>query len=249
VYPFKTSIGSWRAPSLFLLLFLLLAPLAWSQVAPELVGKYQMEMQGGETMELRADGTATVGGEETRWAARANQLAVGTDVMPYVYQGGRLTLSAGPIRLTWMKVSGPPGKSPTAASAQKGLPNTTPPTAPPPAGNAQDTQYRQILMSSAWCSFTYNKVSGTSATRRVVLRPDGIMTVNGGAETYSSGNGGTVAGQSSNGSTMRWKYEGLRLYLDDGSGAGFQDVGLTASRNSNGSIILMAAGREYAMCR
>jgi hypothetical protein len=237
MYAWKRWIGIWLA---------LLAPAwAWSQVAVELVGRYQMEMQGGESMELRADGTASIGGEETRWAARANQLTVGTDVMPYVYQGGRLILSVGPIQLAWRKVSGPSAKSSPSANGQQGAQNA----APAPAGNAQDAQYRQILMSSAWCSFTYNKVSGTSTTRRVVLRPDGIMTINGGAETYSSGSGGTYAGQSSNSNAMRWKYEGLRLYLDDGRGAGFQDVGLTASRNSSGSIILMAAGREYAMCR
>jgi hypothetical protein len=237
MYAFRATIGLWLA--------LLVAPLAWSQVVPELVGRYQMEMDSNEAMELRADGTATIGGEEMRWSARANQLTVGTDTTPYVLQGGRLILSIGAIRLAWRKVGGPPAKSSNAPGTQKGAPGA----APPAAGNAQDAQYRQILMSSAWCSFTYNKISGTSTTRRVVLRPDGIMTVNGGAESYSSGAGGTYAGQSSNSGSMRWKYEGLRLYLDDGSGAGFQDVGLTASRNSNGSIILMAAGREYAMCR
>jgi hypothetical protein len=239
---FKLSVGLW--------LSLLLSPLAWSQVARELVGKYQMEMQGGGAMELRADGTATVGGEETRWAARANQLMVGTDSMPYVYQAGRLILSMGPINLAWRKVSGPSAKAPASSAVPSTNANHGAPGAGPAAGgNPQDAQYRQILMSSAWCSFTYNKVSGTSTTRRVVLRPDGVMTVNGAAESYSAGSGGTYAGQSNNSSVMRWKYEGLRLYLDDGSGAGFQDVGLTVSRNSNGSIILMAAGREYAMCR
>lgn len=238
-----------------LCLALLLPTLAWSQIVADLVGKYQMEVQGGDTLELRADGTASIGGEETRWAARNNQLMVGTDVMPYVLQGGRLLLSMGPVQLAWKKVSGP-GNAKGASSAQKSTPGAASSAAPSTAsngtsngGNAQDAQYRQILMSSAWCSFTYNKVSGTSTTRRVVLRPDGIMTINGGAETYSSGTGGTYAGQSSNSSAMRWKYENLRLYLDDGSGAGFQDVGLSATRNSNGSIILMAGGREYAMCR
>jgi hypothetical protein len=119
----------------------------------------------------------------------------------------------------------------------------------PSSGNSQDAPYRQILMSTAWCSFTYNKVSGTSTTRRVVFRPDGILTINGGAETYSSGYGGTFAGQSSNANAVRWKYENLRLYLDEGAGGGFQDIGLTATLNSNGSIILHALGREYAMCR
>jgi hypothetical protein len=114
--------------------------------------------------------------------------------------------------------------------------------------STQDAQARQLLTSSAWCSFTYNKVSGTSTTRKVVFRPDGMMTINGGAETYSSGHGGTVAGQSRSQGAMRWKMENLRLYVDQGGGSGFQDVGLDATRNSSGSIILHADGREYAMC-
>jgi hypothetical protein len=120
---------------------------------------------------------------------------------------------------------------------------------PAAGGNPQDAQARQILLNSAWCSFTYNKVSGTSTTRRVVFRADGVMAINGGAETYSSGYGGTYAGQSSNASAMLWKLENLRLYVDDRSGAGYQDIGLTSTTNSNGSIILKSQGQEYAMCR
>ncbi len=115
-------------------------------------------------------------------------------------------------------------------------------------GNPQDAQARQILTSSAWCSFTYNKVSGTSTTRKVVFRPDGVMTINGGAETYSAGYGGIYAGQSSNGATMLWKIENLRLLIDQRNGAGFQDIGLSTSKNSNGYPILHADGREYSMC-
>lgn len=49
-------------------------------------------------------------------------------------------------------------------------------------------------MRNAWCSFTYNKVSGT------------------------------YAGQSNNASAMRWKLENLRLLLDQGAGARVFDV-------------------------
>lgn len=233
----KASIITW--------LVLLVSSLAWSQVASELVGKYQMELDSGEAMELRVDGTAVMGGEETRWAVRGRQLTIGTDVMPFVYQSGRLILSVGPLQLGWRKVGGSANRSAPVENNRRDAQAV----APTAGGNSQDAQYRQILMNSAWCSFTYNKVSGASSTRRVVFRPDGLLIINGGAETYSSGYGGVYAGQSSNSSAVRWKYQDLRLYLDEGSGEGFQDVGLTASRNSNGSIILKAAGREYAMCR
>jgi hypothetical protein len=75
------------------------------------------------------------------------------------------------------------------------------------------------------------------------------MLVNGGAETYSSGTGGVFAGQSNSNGAMRWKFENLRLYIDPNDGRGFQDVGLSATQNSNGSVILNSLGREYAMCR
>jgi hypothetical protein len=218
--------------------------LTWGQVSRDLVGKYQMEMQTSETMELRADGSASMGGEETSWAVRGNQLTVGTDVMPFLFQGGRLIMTVGPIQLAWRKVGGTPGKSIPAAKAPK-----DPSTMAAPGGSPQDAQHRQILMNNAWCSFTFNKNSGTSTTRRVVFRPDGLLSVNGGAESYSSGQGGTYAGQSSTANAMRWRYENLRLYVDDGSGTGFQDVGLTATQNSGGSPILHAAGLEYAVCR
>ncbi len=122
-------------------------------------------------------------------------------------------------------------------------------TGPTGGGDTQDAQVRQILMNNAWCSFTHNKVSGTSTTRRVVFRPDGVMSINGGVETSSSGYGGTYAGQSSNANAVLWKLENLRVLVDDRSGYGYQDIGLTSTKNSNGSIILKTQGKEYAMCR
>ena len=226
--------------------FWLLGPaVAWSQGASQLVGKYQMEMDSSETLELRADGSATLGDDETQWSVRGDQLVVGTDVMPYVYLAGRWIRVVGPTQIAWRRLG---AHVSTAAPTPMAAPKTQAPP-PPGAGDARDAQYRQVLMNSAWCSFAYNKVSGTSTTRRVVFGPDGVMTTNRGAETYSAGSGGTYAGQSGQSNAVIWKYEGLRLYLDDGRGAGFQDAGLSATTNSNGSIILMAAGREYSMCR
>lgn len=114
--------------------------------------------------------------------------------------------------------------------------------------NAQDVQAKQLLINSAWCSFTYNKVSGTSTTRKVIFKANGVMTVNGGAETYSSGYGGSYAGQSNTARAMHWKLKNLRLFIDQGDGTGFQDIGLSATKNSNGYVILHAGGLEYSMC-
>ena len=229
--------------TLLLLIFVSGATLA--QTTREMVGKYQMEVQGGDILDLRSDGTATLAGEMTRWTVKGNLLTVGTDVMPFVLQDGHLILTVGPVRVAWKRLGGAASSpSPMERATQKAQ-------GVEPAGksNPQDQQATQILMNNAWCSFTYNKVSGTSTTRRVVFRNDGVMSINGGAETYSAGYGGTYAGQSSNASAMLWKLENLRLFVDDRSGAGYQDIGLTSSTNSNGSIILKAQGQEYAMCR
>jgi hypothetical protein len=227
-----------------LLLFLVASEAALAQTDRDMVGRYQMEVQGGDILDLRPDGTATLAGELTRWAVKGNQLTVGTDAMPFVLQDGRLILTVGTVRVAWKRLDVVANAaSPMERAARKAL------AAESGGGNPQDSQARQILMNSAWCSFTYNKVSGTSTTRRVVFRADGVMTINGGAETYSSGYGGTFAGQSNNASAMLWKFENLRLLVDDRSGAGYQDIGLTSTTNSNGSIILKSQGKEYAMCR
>jgi nucleoid-associated protein YgaU len=142
------------------------------------------------------------------------------------------------------------------AQQQRGAPKApqtpaAPRPAAPTAGAAspQDAQARQVLQSTAWCSFTFNKVSGTSKTTRVVFRPDGVLTSNGDTQTYNSGPAGSYAGQSNTAGAMRWKLENLRLYIDPGDGSGFQDIGLTAELNSSGSPILHALGREYMVCQ
>ncbi|CAN5155001.1 hypothetical protein BH11PSE11_BH11PSE11_32590 [soil metagenome] len=238
--------------SLLTFALLLLVPLiARAQIDQQLVGKYRMDVQGGDLLELRANGTANLDGEEMQWSVKGKQLKVGTDVMSYSLQGERLILTMGNIPIPWKRISGESKPSPFTQRAQTMQAQRAAPSAPTPpvtGGNAQDVQARQVLVRSAWCSFTYNKVSGSSSTRKVVFRPDGIMTVNGGGETYSSGYGGTYASQTNTAGTMLWKLENLRLYIDPRDGSGFQDIGLTATTNSNGSIILRAVGREYSMC-
>lgn len=235
-----------RSVLALLALLCLLPSLAAAQVARELVGRYQMEVTDGDILELRADGSAALAGEETRWSASGNLLSVGPDVMAYTLQGERLILTLGDIQLTWKKLGSrsKAATSPLRKAAAKAA-------APQPAGgdNREDAEVRLLLTRTAWCSMTYSQTSGTSTTRKVVFRPDGIMTINSGAETWSSGYAGTYAGQSSNNSTLRWKVENLRLLVDAEDGNGFQDIGLNAIRNSNGYVILHAQGREYSMCQ
>ena len=207
----------------FILVLLVLGPtLVSAQVAKELVGKYQMDVQDGDFMELRSDGSASMAGEETRWSARGNQLTVGTDVMSYSLAGGRLVVMFGPVQLAWKKVGGAP----------KGL--------TPMEKVARGAQRHQAQGPAA--------AGGNAQGAQVVFRPDGVMTINGGRETYSSGYAGTYAGQSNSSGAMQWKLDNLRLFVDQGDGSGFQDIELKATRNSNGYTILHAGGLEYSMC-
>ena len=253
------------------LVALCLAPLAASAQTPkQLVGRYQMEASADDVMELRADGTATMAGEETRWSAAGGTLTIGPDHVPYRFTDGRLLLQMGQTEFAWRKLSGgSKGASPLQRAASKAQqapgpvepgeeagPIANPPPAPrgarrggPAAGGGtqEDRNLRQLLTQSAWCAFSYNQVSGASSKRRVAFLPDGTAQVDSGGETYSSGQGGTYAGQSAESGQVRWKVENARLFMDQGQG--FQDVGLTGEKNSNGYPILKAGGREYMMCK
>lgn len=263
----------------------------------ELVGKYQMEGAATETLELRADGTASMGGEEARWSAKPGQLTIGEDTVGYTLKGDRLVLQMSGVALTYKRV-GAAGKGPSplqkaaakaraqadeegdedaeaeamaqarawlAANGQQAQPTAGQPQRPqaqrpqapapanPGGGSAQDQQARQLLTSSAWCSFSYRSTggggSGVSSSSRVVFRPDGTMVMSSGGESYSTGYAGSVAGQSSGGSVMRWRVENLRLLVDSNDGLGFQDIGLQAYQNSSGYPVLKAQGKEYSQCR
>jgi hypothetical protein len=115
------------------------------------------------------------------------------------------------------------------------------------AASAQDRQVAQLLQRSAWCSFSYNTVSGTSRTERVVFRADGTGARGSGAESYNSGNAGSVAGQSSSGEQFRWQVRGGVLNTT-ADGVNWAQTRLQITTNSSGYPIITADGKEYSMC-
>ena len=117
-----------------------------------------------------------------------------------------------------------------------------------PAAAQSDGEIRQVLLSSAWCSFSYNKVSGASRSERVQFFPNGSASIAANAESYSSGRGGTASAQSSAARTLYWRVQGGDLHLSE-DGSSFEPVGLRGKRNSSGSLILVADGKEYGQCR
>jgi hypothetical protein len=201
----------------------------------ELVGKWLMEANPESRFELRADGTGSFDGQAVHWSAAEGMLTIrgeeGSESIAYKLEQGRLLLSLGEATLSWKRADeGQKTKAPHKHSAGDG-----------------DPRLRQLLLSSAWCSFSYSQTSGTTHQSRVVLHPDGRLTRDSGAETYSSGSAGTYFGASNDAQAARWKLDRQRLLIDGGEG--FQDVGLQVTQNSSGYPILKANGVEYMMCK
>lgn len=151
--------------------------------------------------------------------------------------------------------------APRAGASPAPPPPRSPTTAPAPragAGTAQDQQLRQLLLSSAWCSFSYSQTSGSTSSSRSLFLPDGRLqvgsnqeggTVNqngGGTVDLGGGSTGSVYSQSQGGGTLTWQVQGGQLYVD--AGQGMQLLPLTITRNSNGYPIITAAGKEYSQC-
>jgi hypothetical protein len=207
--------------------------LAASLHPKELVGLWQMDINPAGSFELRADGTGSFAGQTVRWSAARGVLtfqgAEGSESIAYKLDQGRLLLSMGEATLVWKRAEAAPKKLAAKRADGEG-----------------DPRLRQLLLSSAWCSFSYSQAGGTTHKSRVVLRPDGTLTRDSDSEMYSSGSAGTYFGASNNAQGARWRLQGQRLLID--SGEGFQDVGLQVSQNSNGYPILNAAGVEYMMC-
>jgi hypothetical protein len=210
-----------------------------------LAGTWISELAGAAlTLELRADGTAAAMGEMARWSVRGDRLVIGEETFRYQLAGGRLQLTdAAGTTTGWQRAgAAKAGKGAQAAAQDPGQVKA--------AGGRRspvDAQLQQLLLSSAWCSFHYNKNTGTTNQSRAVFQPDGTLRLGTDAQTYNSGAAGSVAGQYQTGSGMRWAVQNGRLLID--SGEGFQDVALQVNRNSAGNPILVADGKEYAACR
>lgn len=117
---------------------------------------------------------------------------------------------------------------------------------PRAAGN---DQLSQLLTSSAWCSFSYNKISGTSAQTRVQYFRNGTWSLGGQTETYNSGANGTVAGQYNSNNGGLWEVRNGQLYGSYGNAPVELVQPFSVTRNSNGYPILNVLGKEYSSCQ
>ena len=105
----------------------------------------------------------------------------------------------------------------------------------------------ELLLSSAWCSFSYNKTTGYSSTKRVAFSPNGTYAAGSRAEGYSSGSGGSMASQRDGGTRGQWRVQNGELYMSEGGQ--WEQVQTMLRRNNNGHPIIVADGVEFSQCR
>jgi len=230
-----------------------------------LVGTWGLD--GRPFLVFKADGSGTMEGESFTWTADAKVIHVKSaqgeqDQMSYTVQDGQLALVAGGIPMALTRLG-----AKAAAKGKADDPAADPPSAKgkaakekvaaadPPASSGSgkidvSSSLAKLLLSSPWCTFHYNQTSGASSSSRVVFHPDGTWERGRQGETYSSGYGGTYAGQSNSGDAGKWKVENNLLYMSSAETRGeLQPLQLFVKKNSNGYPIINSNGDEYSQCK
>lgn len=227
------------------------------------VGTWQM--MGVPFATFEKNGTCVLAGEPCTWKAQNDTLIITADgeseVIPFAVTADTLTLVEGdePVRLSRVgaaPAAPPPPTAPTTPPTTTAPPNAwAPPPTNAPALDPKDP-LAQLLLSSAWCSFKYNKTTGYSSQTRVQYFNDGSWRVGARSEGGSSGPNGSVYGQTDSTSVGRWSVAKGQFWFayppqQPGLPPGpLFPVALKVTRNSNGyPIITSPDGSEYSMCQ
>ena len=185
------------------------------------------------TIDLRKDGTTEVNGVAYRYAGDGKIITLvgidGTYRYPYQLKGDILIVLITGVLQTFQ--CGAAGAAPSGGNMN--------------GGNAGGIT-PQLLLSSAWCTFSYNKITGYSNSTRYVFSSNGTFSTGGRAEGSSSGYGGSMASQRNSQAAGVWKVANGVLYIGDSVP---QPVETQLKRNNNGSVIVVADGVEYSQCR
>lgn len=107
---------------------------------------------------------------------------------------------------------------------------------------------KELLLSSAWCTFTYNKTTGYSHSKRVFFNANGTYGSGSSGEGYSSGSGGSMASQRNTQAGGLWAVDKGELFMSQGPGR-LEQVRTLLKRNNNGYPVIVADGVEYSQCR
>lgn len=255
---------AWRAA----LLALAIAPAALAaskpKIDPKLVGNWGRR---GETLFVfKADGSGKMEKNPVQWTADGQIVSMKSksisQKMRYKIKGDRLLLTMGGETQEFERMKERKGLGKwleTIAQAAEEEDEDEPVARPAKKSgaarasgtpsNGSSDELSRLLLSSAWCSFSYNKVSGSSSSKRVVFSPDGSWSLGGQSEGYSSGYGGTMASQHGSEDSGRWKARGGQLFMSNAEEPSLSPVQLQVTRNSNGYPIINADGVEYSQCR
>ena len=119
----------------------------------------------------------------------------------------------------------------------------------PQARQAGTDQLSQLLLSSSWCSFTYNKISGASNTTKVTFYANGQWGLGARGETYNSGANGSVYGQHDSSNGGQWAVQNGMLLMSSQAVPQLTPIpDFRVTQNSNGYPILFSMGKEYSRC-
>lgn len=113
---------------------------------------------------------------------------------------------------------------------------------------ADQSPLSRLLLSGAWCSFSYNKTTGYSKTTRYEFLGNGTYRKGRRGEGGSSGPYGSIASQSGGSGGGRWGVQNGALFMAEGYGQ-MQPVQTQVYTNSAGHPIIRGDGIEYSRCQ
>jgi hypothetical protein len=220
---------------------------------PSIIGTWAL--MGQPFVTLNANGTCSFEGEPCTYKTQGNTLIITaegeSDVVEYSLGGDTLTITVNgiPMQLTRHGMRTAPAPKMPVAGAEARATET--------GAIKMDLKdpLAKLLVSSAWCSFRFNKTTGYSSTTRAQLFADGTYSLGGKSEGYSSGYGGTMASQANTGSTGKWAVMKGQLYMtpppseENPAPTELLPISVVVKKNSNGYPIVVADGTEYSQCQ
>lgn len=233
---------------MFMTLVVSAAMCAAPRADPRLVGTW---LAGNEPfITLAANGTGSMDEGKVKWSTDGAVVTITdetgeSDKATFQLEGDTMTLTIGGIPVALRRAGSVKKQS---ALAEKAARANLGQAGAQQAATAGTDQLSQLLLSSAWCSFSYNKVSGASSKSRVQYFRNGTWSMGGQNETYNSGANGTVAGQYNSNNGGSWEVRNGQLWGSYGNDPLQLVQPFSVTRNSNGSPIINSLGKEYSRC-
>lgn len=230
-------------------LLVVVAVLGAGKADPKLAGTWVLA--GEAFMTLTAGGTGVMDGERITWKTEGSTLVLsdgedGEDRAVYALAGDSLTLTLNGIPLQLTRAGKGEASKPKGKLTQKLEAAQAPEPAQP--RRAGSDQLSQLLLSSSWCYLRY--ASGNTYTQKVHFNANGTWSDASESDIYVSNTLGTAEANNARQSQGQWAVQNGQLLLSNPPETPqLTPIGLTITRNSKGSPILNADGREYSMCR